>query len=85
MWRNTCLKPKFFMLDGVSIIPTALFLFHISNVTFCILCITLLVLELLRRRGIDAVVMFRILRRCIGGNYRRTENSIRLYRSRMRW
>jgi len=66
-WRNSALKPRFFLIDAKAAFPLLLFLLHITMWSFILAVSAMAFFGLLERYGFSLDVFLRWLRTMLAG------------------
>lgn len=69
-WRDTGLRPRFFIVDAYILPPILALMFHPSAVTVAILFLTATFFYLIERKGYDLPVTLRSIRSLVIGKSR---------------
>ena len=85
IWRDTGLSPKLFMLDASAIFPLAIFFLHWAWWTFLLSMVSVVILYLVSRTGMNTIACFRTLRHSLVGCRRDTACTEQTFRKRCRW
>ncbi|WP_192485060.1 MULTISPECIES: IcmT/TraK family protein [Cysteiniphilum] len=67
-WRDSARIPKMFFIDAYAFIPVVLWLFHPRLWTFTAAIFVIILMLILRRFGIDLIILLRLVREFIAGD-----------------